>query len=123
MSEVRLIDANALIQDLRSAKYLCYDNNSISRIGNHEIDRCISFVEDAPTITPDMAQVLAYESGEASADRPTGEWIRYRDNPHQPEHIKCSNCGQYWSIADHDKTFEYCFKCGARMEAENDSSK
>lgn len=49
----RLIDANALIQDLRSAKYLCYDNNSISRIGNHEIDRCISFVEDAPTINPD----------------------------------------------------------------------
>ena len=54
-------------------------------------------------------------------ERPTGEWIRYRDNPHQPEHIKCSICGQYWSIADHDKTFEYCFKCGAEMkEAENE---
>ena len=47
--------------------------------------------------------------------RPQGEWIRYRDNPHQPEHIKCSNCGQYWSVADHDKTFDFCFKCGAYM--------
>lgn len=49
-------------------------------------------------------------------ERPQGEWIRYRDNPHQPEHIKCSNCGQYWSIADHDKTFDFCFKCGAKMK-------
>ena len=47
--------------------------------------------------------------------RPQGKWIRYRDNPHQPEHIKCSNCGQYWSVADHDKTFDFCFKCGADM--------
>ena len=48
-------------------------------------------------------------------EKSQGEWIRYRDNPHQPEHIKCSNCGQYWSIADHDKTFDFCFKCGADM--------
>ena len=52
---------------------------------------------------------------ENANERPKGEWIRYRDNPHQPEHIKCSNCGQYWSVADHDKTFDFCFKCGARM--------
>lgn len=50
--------------------------------------------------------------------RPHGEWIRYRDNPHQPEHIKCSNCGQYWSVADHDKTFDFCFKCGADMRGD-----
>lgn len=50
--------------------------------------------------------------------RPKGKWIRYRDNPNQPEHIKCSNCGQYWSIADHDKIFDICFKCGANMRGE-----
>lgn len=52
--------------------------------------------------------------------RPQGKWIRYRDNPHQPEHIKCSNCGQYWSIADHDKTFDFCFKCGADMRGKEE---
>ena len=51
----------------------------------------------------------------ALEERPQGKWIRYRNNPHQPEHIKCSNCGQYWSVADHDKTFEFCFNCGADM--------
>ena len=52
--------------------------------------------------------------------RPKGKWIRYRDEPHQPEHIKCSNCGQYWSIADHDKTFDFCFKCGAYMRGKEE---
>ena len=53
-----------------------------------------------------------------TVERPKGKWIRYRDNPHQPEHIKCSNCGQYWSIADHDKIFDICFKCGAKMKGD-----
>ncbi len=55
--------------------------------------------------------------------RPKGKWIRYRDNPHQPEHIKCSNCGQYWSVADHDKIFDICFKCGADMRGEENGNK
>ena len=57
-----------------------------------------------------------YDDAQANNSRPQGRWIRYRDNPHQPEHIKCSNCGQYWSIADHDKIFDICFKCGAKMK-------
>lgn len=63
------------------------------------IYRALKEIDNAPTVE----------------ERPQGEWVRYRDNPHQPEHIKCSNCGQYWSIADHDKTFDFCFKCGAEM--------
>ncbi len=54
--------------------------------------------------------------------RPQGRWIRYRDNSHQPEHIKCSNCGQYWSVADHDKIFDICFKCGANMRGGKNES-
>lgn len=32
-------------------------------------------LNDVPTVEPDMAQVLAYESGKASVERPQGEWI------------------------------------------------
>lgn len=49
-----------------------------------------------------------------------GEWIRFRQEESQPWHIKCSNCGQYWSIADHAVTFKFCFNCGADMRGEKD---
>ena len=61
MSEVRLIDANALKAQFSEGAYTVK--------GIREI------IDKAPTVTPDMAQVLAYESGKASAERPTGEWI------------------------------------------------
>lgn len=50
---MRLIDADDLIEELENSKYILYNNssNSISRIRNAEIDRCIAFVEDADTIT------------------------------------------------------------------------
>ena len=92
---MRLIDADTLIQDLQSAKYLCYDNNSISRIGNHEIDRCISFVEDAPTITPE--------------ERPTSKWIMNKTSP-RGRIYTCKHCKKI-SI----NKSKYCPKCGARM--------
>lgn len=50
--------------------------------------------------------------------RPEGYWIRFKEFEHGYFHIKCSNCGQYWSIADHDKIFKYCFNCGAKMRGE-----
>lgn len=83
----------------------------------------IMTIDNAPTVEPDNKYNIGFYDGFMSAkeniekepERPQGKWIRYRDNPHQPEHIKCSNCGQYWSIAEHDKTFDFCFKCGAEM--------
>ena len=44
-----------------------------------------------------------------------GEWIRFKNFESGYFHIKCSNCGQYWSIDDHAKIFKYCFNCGADM--------
>ena len=35
----------------------------------------VATIDNAPPVAPDMAQVLAYESGKASAKRPQGEWI------------------------------------------------
>lgn len=49
-------------------------------------------------------------------EREKGEWIRFKNFESGYFHIKCSNCGQYWSIDDHAKTFKYCFNCGAVMK-------
>lgn len=115
-----LISRNDLIQELQSAKYLCYDNNSsISRIQNHEIDRCISFVETAPTIE----------------ERPTGKWvvdiIGHKGDKTTIMRFKCSNCGTVisWIPGEKYPTKESflnahpgCF-CGARMEVPADEQK
>ena len=59
---------------------------------------------------------------EALENQKTGYWIRYRLVPNGYDHIKCSRCGQYWSVADHSKFFKYCFNCGAKMEGENNDT-
>ena len=51
-------------------------------------------------------------------EREKGEWIRFKNFESGYFHIKCSNCGQYWSIDDHAKIFKYCFNCGADMRGE-----
>lgn len=95
---------------------------AIVRISLYE--EFIDLIDNAPTVEPEEVYMNGkdynlylegYKQGKKDFERPQGKWIRYRDNPHQPEHIKCSNCGQYWSVADHDKTFGFCFKCGADM--------
>ena len=48
----------------------------------------------------------------------TGHWIRFKEFENGYYHIKCSECGQYWSIDGHAKIFKYCFNCGAKMEVE-----
>lgn len=104
-NKVRLIDADELKKN-KPEEYI--DGTRV--YFQYEID-------NAPTV-----EVTDYDTGyqDGLEDglndiRPQGEWIRYRDNPHQPEHIKCSNCGQYWSISEQDKIFDFCFKCGAYM--------
>ena len=52
------------------------------------------------------------------AKPPTGHWIRFKEFENGYYHIKCSECGQYWSIDGHAKIFKYCFNCGAKMEVE-----
>ena len=49
----------------------------------------------------------------------TGHWIEHKLVPDGYDHIKCSVCGQFWSVSDHNKIFKYCFNCGAKMEGEN----
>ena len=116
-NEVRLIDANALIDDLKSLKYIGYCNDSFSILGNREIERCISAVKDAPT-ADDWEQYStklwkeAYEQGKA--DRPQGEWMFNSDNiifgsPYGS--YKCTNCNSWtgWITS-------FCPNCGAKMK-------
>jgi len=48
-------------------------------------------------------------------ERKKGDWIRFKNFEEGYFHIKCSKCGQYWSIDDHAKIFKYCFNCGSDM--------
>lgn len=45
-----------------------------------------------------------------------GRWIRFKNFENGYYHIKCSECGQYWSVDGHAKIFKHCFNCGAKME-------
>lgn len=59
----RLIDADKLIPDRD-----LYEGQGYSAVSCEQID-------NAPTVTPDMAQVLAYESGKASKRPLDDEWV------------------------------------------------
>ena len=56
---------------------------------------------------------------EALETQKTGHWIIHKLEPNGYDHIKCSVCGQFWSVSEHNKVFKYCFNCGAKMEGEN----
>ena len=49
-----------------------------------------------------------------------GQWIRFKGFEDDYYHIKCSECGQYWSDDEYAKIFKYCFNCGVRMEMKNE---
>lgn len=89
----RLIDADALVPDFLVT----------TPANNTPCKRYVSMeqIHDAPTIEPER----------------TGKWIRFKDEDGY-YHIKCSECGQYWSVDRHAKIFKYCFNCEARMEVE-----
>lgn len=91
----------------------------------------IGVLEELPTIEPkpspdwngwetgcgrtydvDMATLLAYESGKASAKPKKGKWIY-----HEPLDVfECSVCGRQMVR----NIFDYCPWCGAKMERSED---
>ena len=114
MSEVRLIDANALEKLFEEE---CTGECPVCGYSNEGCP--CGLIKTAPTITPDMAQVLAYESGKASADRPTGEW-KFMYKVFGIRFYKCTNCGtpQDLNEKQHIELFHYCTNCGAKMKQE-----
>ena len=65
----------------------------------------------------DERRKIALDMGaEALKNQKTGYWIMHKLVPDGYYHIKCSVCGQFWSVSEHNKVFKYCFNCGAKME-------
>ena len=68
----------------------------------------IAEIQDCPTIDPEDL-------------RPHGRWLVFnngtKEEPQQ-DHMACSRCGWYWSIADHSKVFSHCPNCGAKIGEE-----
>lgn len=83
----------------------------------------VNCIDNAPTITPDMAQVLAYECGKN--ERLKGEWIITSEDTEGIHHIKCPFCKyekgsefEPYIKVTFDKLPCFCEKCGADMREE-----
>ncbi len=105
--EMRLIDADYLLDVLLVHNWHGNDKNIVpykDRKGYRQRD---AEVREAIINAPNVAVVVDRKN--------KGEWIRFKNFERGYFHIKCSKCGQYWSIDDHAKIFKYCFNCGADM--------
>ena len=102
---IRLIDAESLYKAISDVGFPALNRNGY-------IDRnCVyELIKKAPTVTPDMAQVLAYESGKSS-NRKKGEWTFRTEGIFR--FMKCSNCHMDYSPSLHPRNF--CPNCGADM--------
>ena len=128
---MRLIDADEFINDARDRYCKDCDKRKgiksgkwriIYEIGDVpcracDVDDMVNDIESAPTITPDMAQVLAYECGKAEQKR--GRWIHDGyDIPHGVDWMHCSVCGRREPHVPAAMT-NFCPNCGSDMRGEN----
>lgn len=95
----RLIDADALIQELNEAKYIFGANKTIEYIQNSEIDRCISYIEDSPTVEHKHGKwefvgenlYMCTSCGYTANANWLSDWKRYKTDSEFPS--ACPNCG------------------------------
>ena len=100
----RLIDADALKEELEFLKYII--PSDLSRLLNSEINRCIEVIDNAPTVAEDYD--TGYQDGVEDGlndIRPHGKWITI-----DVFVVKCSVCGVE-SFAT-----PFCPRCGASMD-------
>lgn len=98
---MRLIDADVLEHNMGIAW-------GESRITNDDWNLFRKILKETPTVSPDMAQVLAYECGKA--ERKRGRWREY---PIADGMNQCSECGVLYFGESN-----YCSNCGADMRGE-----
>lgn len=99
MPEVRPIDANALLEEIKHPlKYEASESDT-------DIDVCMRIVENAPTLDNEPVVHAHWKIKIVK----TGYWY------------ECSNCGSRWVINGETHECEqtpYCCYCGAKMDEE-----
>ena len=90
--------------------YLCYQMSEAER------NQCKECAEEHRQLAEWLKDYKRLKEQESKM----GHWIRFKTNENGYYHIKCSECGQYWSVDGHAKMFKRCFNCGIRMQEEAD---
>ena len=116
MSEVRLIDANALKEELLKDKYISWDCEYA--VTHEDIKKVI---DNAPTINPyadSDSYDAGYWQGVRDTERPKGEWETYLKPSSTGRGltigIKCPFCGY-----EVDEEYAFCV-CGADMRGKKE---
>ena len=134
---MRLIDANALIQEIREDSEAYYFNSGAERDNYFaKVDYAIDRVREAPTIEQPCMAVIPPEviktlsecvvdaisnidwktAIEKFSERKTGQWVE-SDEPN--EKYVCSECGGacwYYDYEGEVAKSKFCPNCGAKME-------
>ena len=135
MSEIRLIDANALLKSLKSGCENCSDANTNWCEHCCKINDFEDLIDNAPTITQTI--ITEFKGCDnCELERPKGEW-KYAYYPNINKEIYyCSNCNVAfpikYSLAENinpinkeltiiqkDSRFNFCPCCGADMRGED----
>ena len=122
---MRLIDADAFSEEMKRRQNACekwmhnaemLTDEDMSARANGAWSVFIETkltLDKQPTVSPDIAQVLAYECGKA--ERKKGKWIRITDEVFA-DRFECSECGKLPPIENFEWWLsDYCPNCGADM--------
>lgn len=120
MSEVRLIDANALKKAIEKYRNLnCVSTSTI--IGVRNVMYLIDNAQAVPLPSEQIAWEQGYKAGLAQGkqDRTKGEWIPMNpDCRGYSDYFKCSICGAYIypNIPEKELDYNGCPYCFADMQ-------
>ena len=110
MNEIRLIDANALKEEINNLAIPIYEKMVLKVIDNAPTVEAISNKEGYEMYN--KGYMSGYERGKP--ERPQGEWIKHCPCSSGGWWIRCSECGAI-DKSDGSKTLNYCWNCGAEM--------
>ena len=107
MEEVRLIDANALKQEIR--KQIVTPK---SKLDVFTIKEVFKTIDNAPTVEQKYYERIIAQINPVIEERPQGEWIE--DDNHN---IVCPFCGGIRRDCRIDH-INFCNRCGAKMRGD-----
>lgn len=110
---MRLIDADALIQ-AADKMFEHIDSPLLNHLTTYDV---YSLINNAPTVDTTFREVVAYECGQKSEERPQGEWIKHIDDLYPEDSTEeCPFCHEEQRLVGNDDNF--CPNCGADMRKE-----